>query len=67
MHALEAIVRYAQTSVVFMDAEGCEHIVVLPPGIPADEARAAAEERLAVWKEQGRAVYAEPLSFVEVV
>ena len=52
---------------IFEDAEGQEHIVVLPGGIPPDEAQLIGAEKLAAWKQAGRAVYAEPLVFKEVV
>jgi hypothetical protein len=52
--------------VTFTDGDGAEHVVVLPPGALAegDSPEAVARARLELWRDQGRAVYAEPLTLV---
>jgi hypothetical protein len=63
---LEAWWRRGSRVVTFTDGDGQEHVVCLSPEVPAEYAREIAEGKLRAWRDEGRAVFTDPLSFVSV-
>lgn len=61
MSVIAALAGRGLTTVTFVDGDGAEHVVPVPPDIPPGEAAALALSKLEGWKRDGRAFYREPL------